>query len=136
MTDTMQKLAHQLTLIRTSVQAASELVTKELLATEEQLFEAHLATVLSEQPPPVPMYAYDLNRHLKKWININYGYTPGYREIAAGLKALGWSKLRVSGGMRWMPPSDPAPSAHWPPAAEPHQDPKLRGERQQQEPPA
>lgn len=110
MSDAFEKLAHQLHLIQTSVEAANEMAAQ-ILRTEEDLFEVHLAAVLAEKPPAEAMLAYELSRHLKKWINIRHGYIPTYREISCGLKALGWQRRRFSYGMRWMPPSCPKPAA-------------------------
>lgn len=67
--------------------------------------QQQLATVLSEQPPPVPMRAYELNRHLRKWLQLRFQVRPGYQTIAATLPQLGWSKIQTRQGPRWMPPS-------------------------------
>lgn len=110
MSEAYEKLAKQLRLIQTSVNTATDMAHR-LLRTEEDLFQVHLTQVLTEKPPPLPMPARELYRHIKKWLHLRHGYRPDEREVAAGLKALGWKQHRVARGMRWMPPNPPAPSA-------------------------
>jgi hypothetical protein len=121
MTEAYEKLAKQLRLIQTSVNTANDMAAQ-LLRSEEQLFEQHLNQILTEKPPPLPMPARELYRHIKKWLHLHHGYRPDEREVAAGLKALGWTQQRISSYLRWMPPNLTAPSSHEPPDPEQQQD--------------
>lgn len=120
MSDAFKKLAHQLRLIQTSVNTASEMAAQ-ILATEEHLFEQHLTQVLAEKE--LPLQSRELYRHIKRRLYLRHGYRPDEREIAAGLKQLGWEQHRISRGMRWMPPTYPAPSTPEPHDHEQQQDP-------------
>ena len=108
MSEAYRQLAHQLRLIQTSVNTATDMA-HQILRTEEQLFETHLAACLSAPDAPIGAYSRDFYRHIKAKLRLRHGYSPDEREIAAGLRQLGWQQHRVSRGMRWMPPSVPAP---------------------------
>ncbi len=119
MSEAYEKLAKQLRLIQTSVNTANDMAAQ-LLRTEEDLFQQHLLRVLTEKQ--LPTWSREMYRYIKRRLHLWYGYRPDEREIAAGLRALGWEQHRVSRGMQWRP-NDQAPSAPVPPDHEPQQDP-------------